>query len=604
MPCWRWKYFCGIISIDQPNVLPSGDKWDFTADGGRCLYEVSDGVAPSDLQYPYLFLAGNLLLADRSALLHKLGFSSGSRLTDRALVLEAYLKWGSDLAGHLSGSFSFVIWDSLQRTLTAARDHLGSVPLFYRYDRGAFSFAGDMRTMLRRFGSERSPNLRSVIAYALIGQYHPVCGETYHEGIWALPAGTVLVLRDNNVNISRYWTLEIRPELIPARDSDAWELARHLVTESVGNQIESVENVGILLSGGLDSSALAVTAAGQLKARGRKLVAFAAVNEPANADGPDERPWVEHLKEVDNLEIQYLERTGAGPFDGIEDASRFETNPHLGMPYFYGPLMQAATDQGMELLLSGNFWEMTISGTPSFRLLDMLREGNWGAGLHEAESVRRRTGNSRLKQLASELRHLLIPGPAPASPFFLRREFQNPTGLPRVPGSSRSFDSRVHHLNNWTEYLGRECIRSTMPPESVFGLSLPYLTKSLVEFTLALPARFKVRDGYARYLHRKAFERDLPPVITWRRGKYWACPDYYERFHAQMPKALEFVRSIRKSDPVREIVDVPRLEASIRPVRPEFLSAYPRKIDFDLLLTVPTTIQLICFLRQFSGFRV
>ena len=106
----------------------------------------------------------------------------------------------------------------------------------------------------------------------------------------------------------------------------------------------------------------------------------------------------------------------------------------------------------------------------------------------------------------------------------------------------------------------------------------------------------KVRDGYQRYLLRRALDGLLPGKLQWRTSKFEFSPDYYVRYNAQIGKAQEFVRSIGPKDPVRSVVDVERLRNLIRPVD-------PGSGNGDALSRIPFTIYLICFLRQFAEFR-
>jgi len=126
--------------------------------------------------------------------------------------------------------------------------------------------------------------------------------------------------------------------------------------------------------------------------------------------------------------------------------------------------------------------------------------------------------------------------------------------------------------------------------------SNPLVDRRILEFCLAVPAEFKIRDGYSRFLIRGAMEGVLPRKIQWRTDKKAFSPDYYLRYNAQLAKAREFVAQIRPNDPVRSLVDVERLAKLITPHR----SHADNQVARDL---VPGSIYLICFLRQFAEFR-
>jgi len=126
--------------------------------------------------------------------------------------------------------------------------------------------------------------------------------------------------------------------------------------------------------------------------------------------------------------------------------------------------------------------------------------------------------------------------------------------------------------------------------------SFPMLDRKLLEFCTSAPASMKVRAGYSRYLVRRALDGVLPPKIQWRTSKMPFSPDYYLRYNAQLSIARHFVAAIGRHDPVRTIVDVDRLGLLLEPV-------HPVQGSWDALMTIPSTLYMICFLRQFAEFR-
>jgi asparagine synthase (glutamine-hydrolysing) len=125
----------------------------------------------------------------------------------------------------------------------------------------------------------------------------------------------------------------------------------------------------------------------------------------------------------------------------------------------------------------------------------------------------------------------------------------------------------------------------------------PWLDKRVLEFCLAAPAHLKMRNGYQRYLIRAALDGVLPKRIQWRTTKAPFSPDYNARYNAQLGKAREFVAAIGAKDPVRAAIDVAQLKRLLNPVDLRATSTIARDL-------VPASIYAICFLRQFSEFRL
>jgi asparagine synthase (glutamine-hydrolysing) len=127
-------------------------------------------------------------------------------------------------------------------------------------------------------------------------------------------------------------------------------------------------------------------------------------------------------------------------------------------------------------------------------------------------------------------------------------------------------------------------------------ISYPLLDKRVVEFCLSVPAKYKVRHGYRRYLIRRALNGILPPRIQWRTSKAPFSPDYFFRYNSQLQKAREFVAAVGIGDPIRSVVDINTLDRLLQ--RPLVADG-----DDAALSLIPATIYLICFLRQFADFR-
>jgi asparagine synthetase B (glutamine-hydrolysing) len=126
----------------------------------------------------------------------------------------------------------------------------------------------------------------------------------------------------------------------------------------------------------------------------------------------------------------------------------------------------------------------------------------------------------------------------------------------------------------------------------------PLLDKELLEFCLAAPLEFKVKNGYKRYMVRSGLNGLLPTEIQWRTSKGAFSPDYLQRYQAQLPEVRAFLNEISPNDPVKQIVDIEKLKGWTKPsTRPEDMSD---KITRD---AVPQGIYLIHFLRRFAEYR-
>jgi asparagine synthase (glutamine-hydrolysing) len=181
--------------------------------------------------------------------------------SDTEVLLEAYRAWGTDCLSRLVGMFSFGLYDTEARRLFLARDRAGEKPLFYAHSPGRFAFASELKGLMADPAFPRELDLESLEYYLAYG-YVP--GERcILKGVRKLPQGHAATydLEDDRFRAWRYWALP-EPPAVPAADEAAL-LGRldTLLEESVRRQLVADVPVGILLSGGIDSSLITAMAA-------------------------------------------------------------------------------------------------------------------------------------------------------------------------------------------------------------------------------------------------------------------------------------------------------------------------------------------------------
>jgi asparagine synthase (glutamine-hydrolysing) len=183
--------------------------------------------------------------------------------TDTEVVLRAYEEWGERCVEQLDGMFAFAVWDGRVRRLLLARDRLGKKPLYYsKLSGGGIIFASEIKSILCHPRVDRTLD-RVALDHYLTFQYVPG-PRTLFEGIAKLPAGNVLLWADGEVAAREYWdpSMHLGPNLNdkggPAISFQAAkeELKQRLI-DAVKKRLISDVSLGLLLSGGLDSSLIA-----------------------------------------------------------------------------------------------------------------------------------------------------------------------------------------------------------------------------------------------------------------------------------------------------------------------------------------------------------
>src|SRR5262245_34164919 len=258
-----------LAALTAPGLEPQRARW---VEGPAALgvLDFSGDVLPTELPRGE---DGILLAADI-----RLDESDG--VNEEQSALAAFAKWERDVPDKLHGDFALAAWNPLTRHLTLARDIVGVRPLCYSYQPGrCFAFASLPSGLYR--SDVVAPSLDAIaVACAYVQRYLRSSATGFQNISWLLPAHS-LILTPSGLELYRAW----RPD--PARvgsfkgsSREAAAILRSLVEEAVDSRTRGAGPVAAHLSGGLDSSAVTVIAARQLRAQGRRLHAYSMLAQP------------------------------------------------------------------------------------------------------------------------------------------------------------------------------------------------------------------------------------------------------------------------------------------------------------------------------------
>jgi asparagine synthase (glutamine-hydrolysing) len=177
--------------------------------------------------------------------------------SDTEVVLEAFLADGEQAFSRFRGMFAFVICDLQTGELVCARDQVGVKPLYYSNTDGLFIAASEMRTMLAHPAVGKRLDLAAVVEYLAFG--YTLGERTLIEGVHKLVPGHVLRLKHGELTRSEYW--DALPPSHPSEDRPLEDELVELLDEAVAAALVSDVPLSLMLSGGLDSSTIAVLAA-------------------------------------------------------------------------------------------------------------------------------------------------------------------------------------------------------------------------------------------------------------------------------------------------------------------------------------------------------
>lgn len=180
---------------------------------------------------------------------------------DAEVIVHLYEEKGSDCVADLEGMFAFAVWDDLDRTLFLARDRTGKKPLYWARLPECVVFASEMKALLQESSLVRRLDLRALAEY-LTCQYVPA-PRTILEGVGKLEPATwvriALAGGSPEIRSGRYWRLNYEPKVAITREA-ALEQTRDHLDRAVARRLESEVPLGVLLSGGIDSSSIVALA--------------------------------------------------------------------------------------------------------------------------------------------------------------------------------------------------------------------------------------------------------------------------------------------------------------------------------------------------------
>lgn len=266
---------------------------------GCCRLAIVDpagGDQPMSNEDGSIWLVFNGEIYDHRSLRRQLE-SRGHRFSsacDSEVVLHLYEEEGLSAVEALRGMFAFALWDDRRRRLLLARDALGQKPLYYRRCAGGLLFASEVKAILAAGDFEREIDPAALWHHLSLRWVPPP--STLLRGIEKLPPAHLATWHEGTLEVRPYW----RPRFVPKHRGSGGELlaaVRARLVEAVDSHLAADVPVGLLLSGGLDSSMVAAVAAREL---GHRPPAFVV---GVGDGGFDERPWARQVARHLGLEL-------------------------------------------------------------------------------------------------------------------------------------------------------------------------------------------------------------------------------------------------------------------------------------------------------------
>jgi asparagine synthase (glutamine-hydrolysing) len=594
-----------------------------------CLHQLT----PEDLfeQQPIFFANRFIVLFDgridnRSELGAALGLSESDlrSMPDSMIAVRMFDVWGESFFERILGVFAVVIIDLSDRSLICARDHMGLRVLHYYQSADRFAVATSPDALFALTWVPRRLN-RDKLADTLVQR--GLNGETtYYEGVFRVLPGSLIRVAGPRIAKTTYWTPENIKDIRFKTDNEYVEAFSGLLDDAVKVNLRSRRTPCATITGGLDSSSIAVVAAKFLAATGKTLHTYTAVPEKGFTRKEirgryfDETPYVCKIAEHNQHIEPHFIPPNAGPIvDKISDLILKGAAPSSGvLNDLWGlDIFSAARADGHNVILSGEMGNYTMSYEGSALFAELLLTGRW---FNLAREIR--ASGYRWKHF---LRHYTVAPLVPSALFRRYKQWRrgnrppwysfsaiNPNLAIKSKVSERAaqeylpFDTapprkgklyRVHMLNCYNESADWFAqIRAK------FGIDIrtPAFDRRLVEFCIGIPEEQYLRDGCDRWLIRRAMKGKLPDIVRLNRKHGVQAADWFNRLSRERLLIAEEVKRFARNGDVASIVDVRRL-IDIVDNWPDSPPPDYGQTAYPLLWAIPQAIGTARFIENVTG---
>ena len=506
----------------------------------------SSGIPPLADAETGLAVTATARLDGRGELCDALGIPRAQEagLSDGELILRAYRRWGSACPERLFGDFAFAVWDARRETLFCARDHTGAKPFYYARTPAGIAFASEVGAVLAAPGVD-SGFEESEVAVWLAPPTHldyRFDERTFYRAVRKLLPGHALTANRDGARTQRWWRPEEAPAVAPASDAECAEGFLSLCGEAVRDCLRAprVIGMGAHLSGGLDSSGVAVLAARELRAQGRPPPRlFSWLPPPGDRRDALEYRLIESVCRQEDIDPIWCPPTGN---DVVAFLRNDVTLGQKTMAVMQEAVVQRrAAELGVGVILSG--WGGDDAA--SFN----------GCGLYEqlllsGRLVRlwREVGARSRHPLAHILAFVGLRLVLPRGARFVK-EFRRTGRWPRLrPEPAVRYKSvratqlallRRGHIaqraEGWAEAGARRGVE----------YRYPLLDRRLLRFALGLPPDMYRRGPWSRWIMRHALRSVLPGEVLWNRRKEE--PVGNEARHRAVLEAIPEIRRLLQS---------------------------------------------------------
>jgi len=454
--------------------------------------------------------------------LKELGYRFDSD-SDTEVILAAYDHYGINCVNKFNGMWSFALYDKDKDLIFCSRDRFGVKPFYYTETDDKFILGSEIKQLVK-YQIRRQVNIPVLIDYLVAGMDDHT-NETFFQNIFKLEQSHNLVynLKNHTYSISKYYEIGIDQEVSKLNETDSVRLYKNILFDSIKLRLRSDVKVGTCLSGGLDSSSVATIASSFYRSNSPNK--FTAITAKSLESATDESHFAQVVAKNADLNWYTTIPNAMDFYENLEKIISVQEEP-FGSPsvFMQYKVFEKAKEHGCIVMLDGQGGDETLLGYERYYPAYLLSLGLLNGFCNFFASA----NNSRLSK--KELFQYFFYFTNPTIRLkrlrmkfsFINKEYYDLMHRYCIVESSKSYNDIVLlqkfeltklQLPHLLKYEDRNSMHHSIESR------LPFIDYRLVETAISINNSYKIKDGWTKYILRKAIEEIVPLEIAWRKSK-------------------------------------------------------------------------------------
>lgn len=489
--------------------------------------------------------------------------SKGYKFTsesDTEVILASYDKWGDKMLDKFNGMWAFAIYDTKKRDVFLSRDRFGIKPLYYYLGKDKIAFSSEVQAIYKLLGNKHPLNKKVINDITLGSFLNHGSNETYLKDVYSLPGGHVLTIKDNKINVKKWYKL--RKVRIPKKFINQAVGLRELLIDACRIRLRSDVPIGTCLSGGVDSGSITAVINSFKTKENDRFSNYTHRSFCASfRDTPiDEAKKARYLAKKLKSKLDVVEIKAPSKKELIEAMTMCDGPMHALAFYPIWSLYKYIKKQNITVTLDGQGPDEMLGGyrpvTEALNAAIELKKPGWFIDILNTYSAQGETKQFSSRRYVARVlgvilfKNIIIMGSALLSCLGYTKYKDD---LDKYFGKNKAkfkFASTTRRFNNSLDKsLYEQFFQSLLPGilnqydrcSMAFGVEcrMPFMDYRIVEFIFSLPPEAKVGHGYTKRILREAMKELVPDKVRLEKQKTGFNAPIVDWFKGPLKKFME-----------------------------------------------------------------